>query len=174
MFRSLRKELSRWIVAILEVVPGSTGESLRNSLYGYRCGEDVRILRGVTIYHPNKFFIDSNSGISSGTQIDAAGGVTIGKEVLVGPNCIIWSQNHRFDSNCLSIRLQGYDYKPVVIEDDVWVAASCVILPGVTLGRGCVIAAGSVVTKSVPPEAIVVGAPAKIIGNRGGSLNKPS
>ncbi|MCE2813638.1 MAG: acyltransferase [Planctomycetaceae bacterium] len=167
MFRSLQKEFSRWVVAILEGIPGKTGESLRNKFYGYKSAKGVRILRGVTILHPDKCVIGANSGISSGTQINAAGGVQIGKDVLIGPNCIIWSQNHRHKSKSLSIREQGYEYKPVVIDDDVWIAASCVILPGVTLGKGCVIAAGAVVTKSIPSEAIAAGVPAKVVGMRG-------
>lgn len=169
MFRSIKKEFYRWVIALLESVPGNTGEFLRNRLYGYKCGKGVPILRGVSIQHPNKFVIDDNSGISSGTQINAEGGVHIGKDVLIGPHCIIWSQNHRYESTIQCIREQGYDYKPVVIEDGVWIAASCVILPGVTLGKGCVIAAGAVVSKSVPSESIAAGVPAKIIGTRGGS-----
>jgi acetyltransferase-like isoleucine patch superfamily enzyme len=58
----------------------------------------------------------------------------------------------------------------VSIEDDVWIAASCVILPGVTLGKGCIVAAGTVVTNSITPESIAAGASAKIIGMRNNSL----
>ena len=90
------------------------------------------------------------------------------KNVLIGPNCIIWSQNHRYQSLEIEIRSQGYEYRPVSIEDDVWIAASCVILPGVTLGKGSIVAAGAVVTKPLPPGVIAAGVPARVIGRRDG------
>jgi tetrahydrodipicolinate N-succinyltransferase len=64
----------------------------------------------------------------------------------------------------IEIRLQGYENSPVIIEDDVWIAASCVILPGVTIEKGAVIAAGAVVTKTVPAYALVIGNPARQTG----------
>ena len=170
MVGKVKKECLRWKSAILESIPGTIGEFLRNKFYGYRHGLGVRILRGVIIHHPAKLTIGDNSGISLGTQINAAAGITIGKNVLIGPNCIIWSQNHRYQSLEIEIRSQGYEYRPVSIEDDVWIAASCVILPGVTLGKGCIVAAGTVVTKSITPESIAAGASAKIIGMRNNSL----
>jgi len=163
-----KKECLRWKSAILESIPGTIGEFLRNKFYGYRHGLGVRILRGVIIHHPVKLTIGDNSGISSGTQINAAAGISIGKSVLIGPNCIIWSQNHRYQSLEHEIRSQGFDYSPVSIEDDVWIAASCVILPGVTLGKGSIVAAGAVVTKPLPPGVIAAGVPAKVIGRRDG------
>jgi acetyltransferase-like isoleucine patch superfamily enzyme len=66
----------------------------------------------------------------------------------------------------IEIRLQGHENSPVIIEDDVWIAASCVILPGVTIGKGAVIAAGAVVTKSCQAGAVVAGVPGRMIGNR--------
>ncbi|MCS7466770.1 hypothetical protein NZK35_08955 [Stieleria sp. ICT_E10.1] len=66
----------------------------------------------------------------------------------------------------INIREQGYELSPVAIEDDVWIAARSVILPGVRLARGTVVAAGSVVTKSSEPNAIIAGTPAKVIGKR--------
>ena len=170
MVGKVKKECLRWKSAILESIPGTIGEFLRNKFYGYRHGLGVRILRGVIIHYPAKLTIGDNSGISSGTQINAAAGITIGKGVLIGPNCIIWSQNHRYQSLEIEIRSQGYEYSPVNIEDDVWIAASCVILPGVTLGKGSIVAAGTVVTKSIAPESIAAGASAKTIGMRNNSL----
>ncbi len=140
----------------------------RYKFYGYRHGLGVRILRGVITHHPLKLTIGDNSGISSGTQINAAAGIAIGKGVLIGPNCIIWSQNHRYQSLDKEIRGQGYEYSPVNIEDDVWIAASCVILPGVTLGKGFIFAAGAVATKPLPPGVIAAGVPARVIGRRDG------
>ena len=155
-----------WRRAFLEAIPGGTGEVLRNIFYGYKAGSRVRILRGVIIHHPDKLVLGEHTGVSSGTQINAAGGAEIGKNVLIGPKCIIWSQNHLFKNRSIEIRSQGYEYRPVVIGDDVWIGASCVILPGVTLGKGSVIAAGAVVTKSCLAGSIVAGVPGKVIGKR--------
>jgi acetyltransferase-like isoleucine patch superfamily enzyme len=78
----VKKECLRWKSAILESIPGTIGEFLRNKFYGYRHGLGVRILRGVIIHHPAKLTIGDNSGISSGTQINAAAGITIGKKCV--------------------------------------------------------------------------------------------
>ena len=96
------------------------------------------------------------------------GGVEIGKYVQVGPNTVIHSANHNFDDIDLPICKQGHTPKKVKIEDDVWIAAGCIILPGVTIGKGAVIAAGAVVTKDVEPYSVVAGAPAKKIKDRRG------
>jgi maltose O-acetyltransferase len=166
MFRALDKEFTQWKQAFLEAVPGKTGEYLRNRLYGYVCGKRVRVLKGVVLHHPTRLKIGDFAGISSGTQINAAGGVQIGNNVLIGPHCIIWSQNHRYEALDIEIRKQGYEYKSVVIEDDVWIGASSVILPGVTLMRGTVVAAGAVVVRSTTEGVVVAGIPAKPISSR--------
>lgn len=93
--------------------------------------------------------------------------LTIGKKVLFGPNPTIITGNHRID--LIGKYIQDSNDKlpendaPVVIEDDVWCGANVVILKGVTIGRGSIIAAGSVVTKSCPPYSIIGGVPAKVI-----------
>ena len=166
MLRSITKEFIQWQRAFLQSIPGRAGEQLRNRYYGYNHGSAVRVPRAVTIYHPEKLFIGTDTGISSGTQINAAGTIRIGKSVLIGPNCVIWSQNHKYKMPNIEIRLQGYENSPVIIEDDVWIAASCVILPGVTIEKGAVIAAGAVVTKSCQAGAVVAGVPGRMIGNR--------
>ncbi|WP_140287112.1 acyltransferase, partial [Vibrio parahaemolyticus] len=90
-------------------------------------------------------------------------GVIIGDNVLIGPNVIIYSQNHKYKNKKLIIREQGYEKAPVYIEDDSWIAASCIILPGVKIAQGSVVAAGSVVTKSTEPYSVYAGVPAKKI-----------
>ena len=71
--------------------------------------------------------------------------------------------NHNFEDTTKRIDEQGVSTQPVVIGDDVWIGANAVILPGVTIGRHCVVAAGAVVTKDVPDNTVVGGVPAKII-----------
>jgi acetyltransferase-like isoleucine patch superfamily enzyme len=85
---------------------------------------------------------------------------------MMSPRVSIYSENHLFDDPELSIKEQGVKREFVKIEDDCWIAANTVILAGVTIGRGSVIAAGSVVTKDVPPYSIVGGVPAKVIKSR--------
>jgi acetyltransferase-like isoleucine patch superfamily enzyme len=84
----------------------------------------------------------------------------------MSPRVSIYAENHLFDDPELNIKEQGVKREFVKIEDDCWIAANTVILAGVTIGRGSVIAAGSVVTKDVPPYSIVGGVPAKVIKSR--------
>ena len=76
---------------------------------------------------------------------------------------ILASGNHNYENVEKRIDEQGVSTQTVVIEDDVWIGANSVILPGVTLGKHCVVAAGSIVTHSVPPYSICAGCPAKVI-----------
>lgn len=127
------------------------------------CGENVnverhaRFGRGVTL------------GDRSGIGINASIGeqTHIGSDVIMGPDCVIYTRNHRFDRLDIPMREQGYGpVEPVEIGDDCWIGGRVTILPGVHVGNGAVIAAGAVVTKDVPPYAVVGGVPAKIIYNR--------
>ena len=85
----------------------------------------------------------------------------------MGPEVIIYTQNHSYSKKSVLIRNQGYDdYKKVVIEDDVWIGRRAMIMPGSHIGKGAVIAAGSVVSGNVPEYAVVGGVPAKVIKYR--------
>lgn len=91
------------------------------------------------------------------------GPVSIGNHVNLAQGITVTALNHNFNDNELRIDEQGVSTSPVTIEDDVWIGANAVILPGVSIGTHCVIAAGAVVTKDVPPHSLVAGVPAKII-----------
>lgn len=91
------------------------------------------------------------------------GPVTIGDHVNLAQGITVTALNHNFADTDKRIDEQGVSTSPVVIEDDIWIGANAVVLPGVTIGHHSVIAAGAVVTKDVPPHSLVAGVPAKII-----------
>ena len=91
------------------------------------------------------------------------GPVTIGNHVNLAQGITVTALNHNFADTTKRIDEQGVTTKPVVIGDDVWIGANAVILPGVTIGRHAVVAAGAVVTQDVPENTLVGGVPAKII-----------
>lgn len=92
--------------------------------------------------------------------------ITIGNNCYIACGTTIWTTNHNYyDADALPFD-EDVIIKPVVIEDNVWIGAKCIIVPGVKIGEGAVVGMGSVVTKDVPPLAIVGGNPAKIIKYR--------
>ena len=93
------------------------------------------------------------------------GPVEIGSHVNLAQGITVTALNHNFGDTEKRIDEQGVSTNPVTIEDDVWIGANAVILPGVTIGNHCVVAAGAVVTKDVPPHSLVAGVPAKVIKN---------
>lgn len=127
------------------------------------CGESVNFEHGATI--SSKVSIGNHSGI--GVNADIPAEVTIGDYVVMGPNCKIYTQNHKHEFNETPFLQQGYEeVKPVVIGNNVWIGGSVTILPGKTIGNNVVIGACSVVTNNVPDNCIVGGNPAKIIKKR--------
>lgn len=106
--------------------------------------------------------------INSGTVLYTGNGISIGNDVAVAANCTFAPVNHEYQSSQHLIRHQGF--KPskggIIVEDDVWIGANCVLLDGALLRRGCVIAAGSIVRGEVSAYSINAGFPLKIIGLR--------
>ncbi len=87
---------------------------------------------------------------------------------MMGPETIIYTANHDFADTKLPMIEQGHaTQRRVVIGDDVWIGARVIILPGVTIGTGCVVGAGSVLTRDVPPGSVVAGNPARVVKRRG-------
>jgi len=121
-------------------------------------GEQVRLRMPVVIYHPDRLRLGSRIDIGEFTHIRASGGITIGDGVLIASHVVITSRAH-------PVELPRYgvaEDSPVVIEDDVWIGAGAIVLPGVTIGRGAIVGAGAVVTRAVAPGTIVAGVPAAL------------
>lgn len=128
-----------------------------------KCGKKVNIEKGAS------FASNIKLGDYSGIGLNAfiSGPTDIGKYVMMGPNCMIYTRNHEFKKKDVPMLFQGYqESKKVIIEDDVWIGGRVIILPGVKVGKGAIIGAGSVVTKDVDPYSIVAGNPAKKIKER--------
>ncbi|MFH0964498.1 MAG: DapH/DapD/GlmU-related protein [Planctomycetota bacterium] len=133
-----------------------------------RCGKNVNVESRADFGSGDKVEIGDNSGIGINARI--MGRVTIGKDVMMGPEVMVITRNHCFTRTDIPMRAQRYQAEePVTIGDDVWIGARAILLPGVRLGCGVVVGAGAVVAKEVPDWAIVVGNPARVVGWRNGT-----
>ena len=129
-------------------------------------GKDSNLLRNIKINNPSNIIIGENCVINSNSLLDGRGNkIVIGNNVDIAREVNIWTLEH--DPHDDFHKTKGGD---VIIEDYVWIASRVTILPGVRIGKGAVIAAGSIVTKDVPPLSIVGGIPAKTIGKRKSAL----
>ncbi len=140
---------------------------------GISLGNNVSILRntiiectGVISEIGEGLEVGNNVGIAQNCFIQVRGKISIGDHVIFGPGVSVFSENHNFSDLQKPIMAQGCHRKGVIIEDDVWVGTRATILDGVTIGKGAIIAAGSVVNKNVAPYTIVGGVPAKFIKAR--------
>ena len=113
--------------------------------------------------------IGSNSYINSGCVIYSGHGVAIGNDVLVAANCTFAATNHEFSDRDKPIRSQGFQPSRggIILEDDVWIGANVVLLDGVLIRKGAIIAAGSLVRGEVPAYTIYGGNPGRVVGKRG-------
>ena len=91
------------------------------------------------------------------------GPVTIGNDTILAQNIVMSGLNHGYEDITLPPHDQKVTKSKITIEDEVWIGANVVVVAGVTIGKHCVVAAGSIVTRSIPPYSVVVGNPAKVI-----------
>lgn len=148
----------KWIGKLSKAYRQLCGKLIMN-----KCGDNVNIYPKTQF--SEKCELGNNSDIGQFAYIQ--GKCIIGDNVIMGPECNIWTYNHKTDRTDIAIKYQGVtEEKPVVIEDDCWIGSRVTILPGVTVGKGAVIGSGAVVAKNIPAYAVVVGNPAKIIRYR--------
>jgi len=111
-------------------------------------GEDVSFGPACQIYEPR-------------------GGLEIGSHCMIGGGTMISGVNHGYARTDIPMRKQPALAQPIIIEDDVWIGMGVILLPGVTIGTGSIIGAGSVVTKNIPSYSIAMGTPCKVVKQRG-------
>ena len=137
-------------------------------------GDNVTISRGVMI-RPSSYYggdigkglvMGENSSIGPHGYVGCSGRITIGKNVMFGPKCSLFAENHLFGDNERSIKSQGVAQKGITIEDDCWIGSNCIILDGVVIGKGSVIGAGTIITKDVLPGSVIVDKRTKQIKER--------
>lgn len=128
--------------------------------------DSILFCTGIIAQKGTGITIGDRTGISARAYLAGQGGITIGNDVIMGPNVQLFSENHNFSDLNLTIKEQGVNKHAVFIGNNCWLGGGVTILAGVTLGDGCVIAAGSVVTKSFPANTVVAGVPAKVIKTR--------
>ena len=142
----------------INIIPSWTIRKLLYRLCGMKIGKHSRIMMRTIVTLPWKIKIGNNTTINEYCYLDGRGGLTIGDNVNIALYSMIVTGTHNHKS-------AKFDYytEPIVIEDDVWIGANAVILPGVTIGQHAVVAAGAVVTADVPANTVVGGVPARII-----------
>lgn len=159
------RKLARPIVPLIQGTDRAI-HAIRNffwSLRLARLGRGTRVSRLARIYRPSQVRIGSNVVLNDFIHIWGGGGVTIGDDTIIASHVVITSQSH--DTGALS---RGANYRdtsvmqPVVIGSNVWIGAAAVILPGVEIGDNSVIAAGSIVSRDIPPSALAMGSPARV------------
>jgi acetyltransferase-like isoleucine patch superfamily enzyme len=169
----MKKTIHSWLFAFLFItlkivgkLPFHTVRILCLKIFKAKIGRKVGIYRGFEVRSPWKLEIGEYTVIGHNALLDARKGLVIGKNVNISNEVMIWSLHHDYnDSSFANIGAT------VTINDYVWLGSRCIILPGITIGKGAVVAAGAVVTKDVAPYIVVGGVPAKQIAIRNQNLN---
>ncbi|HEX4329626.1 MAG TPA: acyltransferase [Burkholderiales bacterium] len=134
-----------------------------------KCGEGVLIKRGAYFGSGREIELGARSQIGHNARLDHD--VVIGADVLMGPDVVMMSAGHAYEDPEVPINRQGQTpRRPIHIGNDVWLGTRVVVLPGVRIGDGAVVGANAVVTRDVPPRAVVAGVPARVVRMRGESF----
>jgi len=134
----------------------------------FSCGNKTHLERAVYIKitsEKSTLLLGDEVFIGYGTELDISDQLQIGNNVLIAPGCFITDHGHRHVPG-YTIASQGCESAPVYIGNDVWLGAHAVVLPGISIGNGAIVAAGAVVAQDVETMSIVAGVPARSIGKR--------
>ena len=134
--------------------------SIINKLLGYQ-PDNLELLSPFTCDYGNNIVLGKNVFINSNCYFMDGAKITVGDNVFIGPSCGFYTANHPLD---YQTRNQGIEQAlPILIGNNVWLGGNVIVLPGVEIGNGCVIGAGSVVTKDIEANSIATGVPCKVI-----------
>ncbi len=167
--RKIKKSLNGYKASITElylnfVIPHTPSRHLRRFMLrrcGVIVGENVSMYNSLEIRNPKGLELEGNNSLGKHILLDARKGLTIKKGAVIASHVLLWTLHH--DYNTPDFITIG---APVIIGEYSWICSRSIILPGVTIGKGAVVASGAVVTKDVDPYTIVGGVPAKKIGMR--------
>lgn len=130
-------------------------------------GDDCRIESNVVFAVYNGFVkFGNHSGVQTGCILHGRGGLTIGDNVMIAAGCVFVPFSHNYSAVDKPMISQGVTPKGIVLEDDVWLGTGVRVLTGVRIGRGAIVGAGAVVNRDIPPYAVAVGVPARVVRYR--------
>jgi len=159
----------QYLGTLLRSIPGAEGLALRSFLYRglfKKLDGFAFIYQGAYIDHCHGISAGRSLSINSMAYVSGRGGLTIGDGVLIGPNTVVVSHNHNYESRLRPISEQGHRLAPTFIGDDCMICANSVVLAGVRVATGTVVSSGAIVTKDTEPYSIVAGIPARHIRYR--------
>ncbi|MBI5123140.1 acyltransferase [Candidatus Roizmanbacteria bacterium] len=159
--KNILLEFEVFLLHLVGLVPCHCFRRFFYRLAGIKIGKGSTIHTGARFYDPRNINIGEDSIIGEGVVLDGRDKLMIGNHVDIATEVMIYNSEHDINNESFSATTA-----PVKIEDYVFIGPRVIILAGVTIGKGAVVGAGAVVTKDVPPYAIVGGVPAKIIGER--------
>lgn len=154
----------------MQPMPGyKFGYSMRRwavkHILGNRCGKDVIVKDRCYFGNGGRLRIGDRSQMGQNARL--SGTITLGNDVVMGPDVVMMATSHEFARTDIPINQQGEKTEePIVIGNDCWIGTRAIILPGVTLGDHCIVAAGAVVTHSFPGNTILGGVPARLLKTR--------
>ena len=154
------------LVKYLPMLGGDVFRWLVLKLFLQKIDGWVSFRDNVTIWFPEGVRIGSGSMVGENCFLDGYGGLTIGRDVLIAHNSSLIAEDHGYATRQIPIRRQPKTAGAIVVGDDVWIGCGVRVLKGATIGDGAIIAAGAVVTKDVPPYAIVGGIPGRVLAMR--------
>lgn len=163
--RRLVRHLIEGLVWLTSWLPTHAMRVAGMRLFGAKIGPDVALGRGVRVLEPWRFTVGAHSMIGRKAYLDARGGLTIGSNCNISDDAAIWTAEHDVQSPDFVMTVA-----PVTVGDRAWLAYRSVVLPGVVIGEGAVVANAAVVTRDVAAFSLVAGVPAKEIGKRNKDL----